>query len=379
MKELGIYIHIPFCVKKCDYCDFKSYAGKITLAPQYIQSLKREIEQKAKELQEKEPIRIKTIYIGGGTPTYLKAEQIVEVVKWLKEKFLISIEQGNLEITIEANPGSITKEKLENYKKVGINRISIGLQSTNNELLERIGRIHRYNRFLQSYELTRQSGFDNINVDLMLGLPGQTLEILEDSINKVIQLEPEHISVYSLILEEGTKMYQAYKENKLKNLPTENEERQMYWLVKQKLEENGYQHYEISNFAKAGYESKHNMDCWNQREYIGFGAAAHSYFNRVRYSNTEEIEEYIENNMVTIHEEQTKEMQMKEYMMLGLRKLEGISIDKFKNKFVENPVYIFRKELDKLVEEDLLEIEGDKIQLTKKGIDLANLVWEEFV
>lgn len=379
MKELGIYVHIPFCVQKCDYCDFKSYAGKIMLAPQYIQALKKEIEEKAKELQQKQQVKVKTIYVGGGTPTYLKAEQIVEVLNCIKEQFNMNIEEDKPEITIEANPGSITKEKLESYKKIGINRISIGLQSTDNELLERIGRIHRYNRFLQAYELTKQSGFDNINIDLMLGLPGQTIEIVEDSINKVLELEPEHISIYSLILEEGTKMYQAYKRNKLKDLPTDAEERQMYWLVKQKLEEMGYQHYEISNFAKEGYQSKHNLDCWNQKEYIGFGVAAHSYLNQVRYSNVEGIEEYIAGNKITIHEEQTKDMQMKEYIILGLRKLEGISIKEFKNKFVENPIYVFKKELDQLVKENLLEIEGDAIKLTKKGIDLANLVWEEFV
>lgn len=380
MKELGIYVHIPFCVKKCSYCDFKSYEGKILMAPEYIKALKEEIKEKAKELQEKEVVKIKTIYIGGGTPSYLKQEQIVEVLEWIKEKFFIKEGQEDIEITIEINPGSsITKEKLEAYKGVGINRISIGLQTTDNDILVNIGRIHRYNSFLQTYELTRKVGFDNINVDLMIGLPGQTLEILEDSLNKVIALNPEHISAYSLILEEGTKMKKIYKTNKSQGLPTEEEEREMYWLVKQKLEEQGYKHYEISNFAKEGYESKHNMDCWKQKEYIGFGSAAHSYLNKVRSSNLDRIEEYIAGNKVTIHEEQTKEIQMKEYMMLGLRTLAGISINEFKNKFVENPIYVFRKELEKLVKEDLLEIEGDCIKLTKKGIDLANLVWEEFV
>lgn len=379
MKELGIYVHIPFCVKKCSYCDFKSYEGKILLVPQYIKALKEEIERKAKELQQKEEVKIKTIYIGGGTPSYIKQEQIVEVVEWIKEKFWIK-EEKNMEITIEVNPGSsITKEKLEAYQKVGINRISIGLQTTDNDLLINIGRIHRYNSFLQTYELTRKVGFDNINIDLMIGLPGQTMEILEDSINKVIKLNPEHISIYSLILEEGTKMQKAYKNNKLQDLPTEEEEREMYWFVKQKLEEKGYQHYEISNFAKKGYESKHNMDCWKQKEYLGFGSAAHSYLNKVRYSNSDEIEEYIENNKITIEEEQTKEMQQKEYMMLGLRTLEGISIKEFKRKFVDNPIYVFREELNKLEEENLIEVEGDFIKLSSKGIDLANLVWEEFV
>ena len=375
MKELGIYVHIPFCVKKCEYCDFASYSDKIRLAPQYIKALKEEIKQQSRKLLD---VKIKTIYIGGGTPSYLKTEHIVEIVEWIKAKFNINSEEEQPEITIEVNPGSIVREKLQEYKDVGINRLSIGLQSTEDRLLLKLGRIHNYSRFLQTYNLARQVGFENINIDLMIGLPEQTVIGVEDAICKVIELNPEHISVYSLIIEEGTKFYQLYENNRL-DLPTEEEERRMYWTVKENLENNGYKHYEISNFAKTGYESKHNMDCWNQKEYIGFGAAAHSYIDNKRYSNSKTIEDYINNNKVTIHEEQTKEMQMKEYMLLGLRKIEGVSIAEFKNKFIENPVYVFRNEFDKLVREELIEIDEDKIKLKNKGIDLANLVWEEFV
>lgn len=374
MKEIGIYIHIPFCVKKCNYCDFKSYEGKILMAPQYIQALKEEIRQRAKKLKE---VKVSTIYIGGGTPSYLKPEQILEVIECIKENFKFVDEV--LEITIEVNPGSIIREKLVVYEKAGINRLSIGLQTTDNDVLMKIGRIHRYASFLETYQLAREIGFSNINVDLMIGLPGQTMEMVEETLEQVLKLNPEHISLYSLILEEGTKLYRAYQKKRLRNLPSEEEERKMYWYAKAELEHQGYKHYEISNFAKPGYKSKHNIDCWKQKEYIGFGSAAHSYLNGVRSSNSEEIEEYIANNKVIIHEKQTRDEQMKEYMMLGLRMLEGVSISEFKNKFVDNPIYIFREELDKLDEEELLEIDGNSIKLTKKGIDLANLVWEEFV
>ncbi len=374
MKEIGIYIHIPFCVKKCNYCDFKSYEGKILMAPQYIQALKEEIRQRAKKLKE---VKVSTIYIGGGTPSYLKPEQILEVIECIKENFKFVDEV--LEITIEVNPGSIIREKLVVYKEAGINRLSIGLQTTDNDVLMKIGRIHRYASFLETYQLAREIGFSNINVDLMIGLPGQTMEMVEETLEQVLKLNPEHISLYSLILEEGTKLYRAYQKKRLRNLPSEEEERKMYWYAKAELEHQGYKHYEISNFAKPGYKSKHNVDCWKQKEYIGFGSAAHSYLNGVRSSNSEEIEEYIANNKVIIHEKQTRDEQMKEYMMLGLRMLEGVSISEFKNKFVDNPIYIFREELDKLDEEELLEIDGNSIKLTKKGIDLANLVWEEFV
>ena len=238
---------------------------------------------------------------------------------------------------------------------------------------------------MKVYEEAREIGFKNINVDLIFGLPNQSIEMLEESVKKVIELKPEHISVYSLILEEGTKIYNMVAEGKIE-LPSEKLERRMYWTVKEMLEEAGYIHYEISNFAKPGYESRHNSDCWEQKEYIGIGTAAHSYLNDTRYSNTEKLEEYIENiknnefdKNVTIHESQSKESKQKEYMLLGLRKLEGVSIKKFKNIFGQNPIYLYHKELDKLVKEELLEIDGDYIKLTNKGLDLANIVWEEFV
>lgn len=379
MKELGIYIHIPFCKKKCDYCDFISHCDKSDLIEEYIEKLKEEIES---NLNNKE-YEITTIYIGGGTPSFIDSKYIVEILNIIKERYNLE----NTEITIEVNPGTVTKEKLLDYKKAGINRLSIGLQETNNELLKQIGRIHTYEEFLETYNLARKIGFKNINVDLMIGLPNQSIQNIKESLNKVITLNPEHISVYSLILEEGTKLYKKYEKNEIQ-LPDEELERNMYWYVKNTLENNGYNHYEISNFSKKGYQSKHNLNCWEQKEYIGFGLNAHSYVDGVRYSNTENLEEYLNDprgsdpfgpSQRIIHEKQTIEDMKKEYMLLGLRKIEGVSIQKFEEKFVENPIFLFRNELNKLVEQDILEVDGDIIKLTNKGLDLANIVWEEFV
>ena len=388
MREIGIYVHIPFCKQKCYYCDFKSYANKEELIEKYIKWLKYEIKEVGEgnkldyENDLDELVTVKTIYIGGGTPSYLDSKYIKEIIEEIRENFKLA---DKVEITIEVNPGTVNKTKLLDYINSGINRISIGLQSKDNELLKRIGRIHKYEDFLQTYNMAREVGFKNINVDLMLALPGQTIAKLEKGLKQVIDLQPEHISLYSLIIEDGTKIEKMLKNNEI-TLPDENIERKMYWETKKVLEEAGYIHYEISNFAKEGYKSEHNWNCWSQKEYMGFGVAAHSYKKNIRISNIDSIEEYIENyeqgnvtDNFVFHEKQTQSSKMKEYMMLGLRKIEGISIQEFKNKFVGNPLYIYRKELQKLVEEELIEIELDKIKLTKKGLDFANIVWEEFI
>ena len=387
-KEIGLYIHIPFCKHKCNYCDFCSYENKEQLIPDYIECLKTEIQevgkanvQDAKEGKDN-PFLVTTIYIGGGTPSFVDSTYIIEIMNTIRENFTIDEKS---EITIEVNPGTITLEKLQDYFNCGINRISIGLQSTYDALLKQIGRIHTYQEFLDTYHLAREIGFKNINVDLMLGLPNQTIQEMQNSVEEVIGLEPEHISLYSLIVEEGTKLEEQLNEKQLV-LPEELEEREMYWNTKKLLEKNGYIHYEISNFAKPGYESKHNMNCWEQKEYIGFGTASHSYTNGVRYSNIEIIEKYIENykkgkpeDNFIFHEKQNLETMQKEFMMLGLRKIQGISVQEFKNRYIANPIYLYHKELEKLVTEELVEIDGDQIKLTNKGLDLANLVWEEFV
>lgn len=381
MKELGIYIHIPFCKQKCYYCDFVSYANKEEKIQEYIKCLQEEIGIESEKYKNEE-YEITTIYIGGGTPSFIDASYIERIINTIKQNYKL---YENPEITIEINPGTINEEKIKKYKDIGINRISIGLQTTKDNLLKQIGRIHTYEEFLNCYKIVKKIGIDNINVDLMLGLPNQTLEDLKESLIEVINLKPNHISLYSLILEENTILEKMVSQNMTK-LPEEDLEREMYWTTKNILEENGYIHYEISNFSKKGYESKHNLNCWGQKEYLGFGVAAHSYIKNKRYCNTNNIEDYIKNiqngkilNNRTICEIQNKIEEQKEYMLLGLRKIQGIDIQEFKNKFIDNPIYIFHKELEKLVKEELVEIDLNQIKLTSKGLDFANLVWEEFV
>lgn len=387
-KEIGLYVHIPFCKHKCNYCDFCSYDNKENLIPTYIKWLKTEIQEvgQTNMLDAKQGrdtlFLVKTIYIGGGTPSFIDSKYIVEIMQTIKQNYTLD---QKVEVTIEVNPGTITLQKLQDYFDCGINRLSIGLQSTYDIILKQIGRIHTYKEFLDTYHLAREVGFKNINVDLMLGLPNQTIQELQNSVEEVIGLNPEHISLYSLIVEEGTKLEKQLEAKELV-LPEEILERQMYWKTKELLEESGYVHYEISNFAKQGYASRHNSDCWAQKEYIGFGAAAHSYTNGVRYSNIEDVEKYIKNyeeekpeDNFILHEKQNQEAKQKEFMMLGLRKMQGVSVQEFKSKFIANPIYLYHKELEKLVTEELVEIDGDKIKLTNKGLDLANLVWEEFV
>ena len=371
MKEIGVYIHIPFCKQKCLYCDFVSFANKQDLQKLYIGALKKEINN-----WKNDEYKVKTMYIGGGTPSYIDSNYISEIVKLV----------GNApSITIELNPGTVTKQKLLDYKNAGINRLSIGLQSTNDTLLKQIGRIHDYNDFLQTYNLASEIGFENINVDLMIGLPNQTISDLKDSLEKICKLNPKHISVYSLIVEENTQMQKLINEGVLKT-PDEALERHMYWYVKDFLELNGYKHYEISNFAKPGFESKHNLDCWDQKEYIGLGVAAYSYIDGKRFGNTSNLEEYIKNcnnnefeKNIIVEEIQNKTQMMNEYMILGLRKIDGVSIQKFENKFNENPIMLYKEQLQKLYKVKLIIIDGDYIKLSNKGLDLANLVWEEFV
>ena len=385
MNNVGIYVHIPFCKQKCKYCDFVSFAGAEEKQSDYIECLKKEIIEKSQEIASEgkgTEIIIDTIYIGGGTPSIISEKYIKEIIDIIKNSFVVS---KDVEITIEVNPGTVDELKLKQYIEAGINRISIGLQSTNNELLKMLGRIHTYEEFEEVYNKARLAGFKNINVDLMIGLPKQTIKDIEDSLMKIIEKQPEHISVYSLIVEENTKMFDLIEDGILQ-LPSEELEREMYWKVKDILEKNGYKHYEISNFSKPGYESRHNSNCWNQHDYLGFGVAAHSYYNGIRYSNIDNLKQYVENikdneavyNLI-FHEKQSKEDMMKEFMLLGLRKIDGVKISDFKDKFVDNPIYIFRKELNKLFNEELIDVSENTIKLTDKGLDLANLVWEEFV
>ena len=382
MKELGLYIHIPFCKQKCYYCDFVSYAKNEKFFERYIGALLEEMNN----FFDNNDVEIKTIYIGGGTPSIIDAKYIEEIMNFFKKRDLL---KKTKEITIEVNPGTVDEEKIKCYKKAGINRLSIGLQSTDDNMLKKIGRIHCYKDFLNTYKFAKEAGFDNINVDIMIGLPEQKISNVKNTLEKIINLEPEppkHISVYSLIIEENTPIEKMINDGTLE-LPDEENERNMYWYVKNFLELNGYNHYEISNFAKDGYQSIHNSDCWKQKEYIGFGVAAHSFINDVRFGNTSNLDEYLrncenkdfENNRIIDEVEKDLFSKEQEFMLVGLRMIDGVSIQEFKNKFGENPIFVFKSELSKLVEDGLLMVDFDKIKLTNRGLDLANLVWEEFV
>ncbi len=383
-NELGIYIHIPFCKKKCDYCDFLSFDNvKDKIGNKDLNSeIKKYIEKVILEIKSFDFSKyvVTTIYIGGGTPSYIDEKYIEEIIGGLKNKIQNESKTTkfeDIEITIEINPGTVANKKLKKYYEIGINRLSIGLQSVNDNLLKQIGRIHTYKEFEEVYNMAINIGFQSINFDLIIGLPNQTMEDVSKTIDIVKKLNPNHVSIYSLIIEEDTKIEKKILSGELKELDEEIE-RNMYWYIKNKLELIGYNHYEISNFAKKGKESKHNVNCWEQKEYIGFGLGAHSYIDKKRFFNIRVNKENIN------YEKEVQEIQnlidmQKEYMILGLRMLKGISISKFKEKFIDNPIYIFKKELEYLVNQELLIIDGDIIKLSNKGLDFANLVWEQFV
>ena len=325
---------------------------------------------------------LKQFTLVGGTPSYVDSKYISNILNLIKQKFIVD---ENTEITIEVNPGTINKQKLEDYKKAGINRLSIGMQSSKDEILQTIGRIHSWKEFVDCYNLAKEANFKNINVDCMIGLPNQTLEDVTQTINEVIALNPNHISVYSLIVEEGTPIEKLINDSKLQ-LPNESTERDMYHTASQMLQDAGYLQYEISNFAKIGVESKHNLDCWHQKEYIGFGAGAHSYTDGCRYSNVADLNEYIkcykENRIedsIIIHEKQDKTAMAKEFILLSLRTIKGCNKKDFYMKFGYDIEKGFEGEFRKLENMGLIEIDNDFIKLSKKGLDLANIVWEEFV
>ncbi|NLZ33848.1 MAG: oxygen-independent coproporphyrinogen III oxidase [Clostridiales bacterium] len=373
MKNMSLYIHIPFCKQKCYYCDFPSYANIDYLKEDYVDALCKEIENK------NITYNIKSIFVGGGTPSYLSSKQL--------EKLLITINKLNLdeniEFTMEANPGTLDEEKLIVMKNCGINRISMGLQAVQNSLLKDIGRIHTFNVFEENFKLARKVGFNNINVDLMFGLPSQTVEDWKDSLEKIASLEPEHISAYSLIVEEGTAFYKLYEKNKL-ILPSEEMERDMYKITKEILNFYGYKQYEISNYAKDGFECYHNKVYWRSKEYIGLGSSSASFIDGKRIKNIENVKKYIEkvNAEEAVTEEiyyNSKEDNIEEFMFMGLRLIEGINMEEFKRRFNINIMDIYKKIIEKNIEKDLLEIKGGYLRLTEKGIELSNYVMSDFI
>ncbi|EDS71701.1 radical SAM family heme chaperone HemW [Anaerofustis stercorihominis] len=376
MNNISIYVHTPFCKHKCYYCDFASFANNEDLINEYYKSLKKEIILRKDEINSRE---ISTVYFGGGTPSYVDSKYIVDIMDILKSEFNIN---KDAEITIEANPESITDEKLENYKIAGFNRISMGLQSANNDTLKKIGRIHTYEKFLSSYELCKSAGFDNINVDLMFSLPNETLNDFIDSLEEVIMISPSHISTYSLILEEGTKLYDNYRKNNI--IIDDTLDRKMYHYCINKLKEYDYEQYEISNFAKKGYESRHNMSCWDFEDYIGFGSNASGFNNNIRKTNKSNIKDYINDlNNDTLPIMEKTQLNIKdligEYIMLGLRKIKGIDIDKINKKFNIDFTDTYKDKIENLKNHNLVTIEDNHFRLTYKGLDFANTVMVEFI
>lgn len=399
-REMSLYIHIPFCVKKCNYCDFLSFSSSDTVKKQYIKALCQEIESFfAVQKQEKdntEEIIIKTIFFGGGTPSILEAKQIEVVMDAVRKTFVIA---ADAEITIEMNPGTIKREKLETYQKIGINRLSIGLQTTDDERLKVLGRVHTYEQFLENYKMARELGFQNISVDLMSALPKESINDYQKDLERVLELEPEHISSYSLIIEEGTPFYD--NNEILERLPSEEEDRAMYDLTEQILLERGYHRYEISNYAKTGKESRHNSVYWTGGEYVGFGLGASSYLRSdhpylqdskeqleqcygVRFKNETNIKQYIQNSYVPILEKEevtflSKQEAMEEFMFLGLRMMQGIKEQQFLEQFHISVQSVYGDVVEKFVGMGLLEQTDGRIYFTKKGIDVSNSILCEFL
>lgn len=383
MKRVGIYIHIPFCARKCNYCDFYSLALGEDEKKNYIEALKREIKEVSTRVSA--DYEVYTIYFGGGTPSIIKADYIKEVLDVIKSNFKLYKDDFYPEITIECNPKTVDMNKLSIYKEAGINRISLGLQSTDNDELKLLGRIHTYEDFLESYEMVRKSGFKNVNIDLMSAIPNQKIKTYEKSLNEIIKLNPEHISSYSLIIEEGTPFFKKYSEDasNFKDLPSEDEDREMYVLTSEKLGKAGYERYEISNYAKKEFYSRHNTSYWDRVPYLGFGVGASSFFEDERYKNMANLKEYIEKaGKEDIREEITKlslNDAMSEFMFLGLRKTAGVSKNEFKKSFTFSVEKIFGKIIEKHVKNKLLLDDGEFLRLTDRGLDISNYVISYFL
>jgi len=373
MQEISLYIHIPFCKQKCLYCDFPSYSGKERFMDGYIDALNKEILQKAKKYI------INSIFIGGGTPSYLNDSSLQNLLATLNKLSL----RENAEFTVECNPGTLNKNNLEIMKKYNVNRISMGLQSTKDSTLKEIGRIHSYEEFKNNYFLARTCGFDNINVDLMFGLPNQTYEIWIESLEEVAKLKPDHISAYSLIVEEGTFFYELYEQDKL-NLPEEENERLMYLSTKECLNKYGYHQYEISNFSKTDKECFHNKVYWKCNEYLGLGVSASSFIEKKRIKNIDSIEEYItkinkgENVIDEIHINDIND-DMEEFVFMGLRMIEGIKINEFKERFNKDIYEVYGEIIEKNIKKELLICSSEKLFLSPKGIEISNYVMSDFI
>lgn len=374
---LGLYIHVPFCAQKCYYCDFNSYKINSNQKKEYLINIEREMKFYKEEFKDK---CFDTVFFGGGTPSILTVDELQELVNNINENFNI---KKDAEITIECNPGTINREKLEAMKKMGINRLSIGLQATQNYHLKSIGRIHTYEEFEKNYYDALDIGFKNINIDLMYALPNQKTQEWKDTLDKIIKLNPSHISAYSLILEEGTKLYDMYQ-NKEFELLDEDTDINMYNYTIDTLKRYGYNQYEISNYSKENLECKHNIIYWKCDNYLGLGPGASGFIGDTRYSNIEDICEYnkcIMQNIRPVSEEieLTKKDKIEEFIFMGLRMNEGINIDVFKERFDTDFYDIYQEVMDKLIKRELVRFDGKNISLTQKGREISNSVFIEFL
>ena len=372
LKPLAVYVHIPFCEQKCRYCDFLSSKASDEIKLQYLLSLMHEINQ-----TDGSKYIVKSIFIGGGTPSCVPAYFITKIMETLEKRFMIAVDA---EISMEMNPGTVCKTSLIEYKKAGINRVSLGLQSTFDDELGKLGRIHDYKIFLNTYGIVRSVGFKNVNIDLMSSLPGQTVDRMQTSLERVTALEPEHISVYSLIVEDGTPFARMAEEGRL-NLPDEDTEIEIDKLTRSFLAEKGYRRYEISNYALEDYECRHNLVYWNRGDYLGFGLGAASLIGSTRFSNTRDLKKYIgargmsEMNIQRL----TDKDAMEEFMFLGLRKVDGISENDFEKHFGKSIMDVYGDILNKQVEEGMMHHEGDRWALTEKGLDVSNVLMAEYL
>ena len=383
MKKLAIYIHIPFCVRKCLYCDFLSAPASDETKEQYVQALCREIREERKSYVN---YKIETIFLGGGTPSLLSGEQLDRILGTVFDAYQVA---DDCEISMEVNPGTVTKEKLKAYKRAGVNRLSIGMQSAVEEELQSLGRIHSSEDAFDTYDLAVKTGFNNINIDLMSAIPGQTKESWKESLKRILDLEPApaHVSAYSLIIEEGTPFFENTP-----TLPDEDTEREMYKITNDILSESGYLRYEISNYAKPGFACRHNCTYWERGSYAGFGIGAASLVEQVRFSNTRNLKDYLEkylkNATVAIKEnrqELSVEEQMEEFMFLGLRMMRGVSAGKFSDLFGKTIEQVYPGIVEKYCRQGLLQKipeqgSGEvRIALTERGIDVSNVIMADFL
>ncbi|SEN03887.1 radical SAM family heme chaperone HemW [Lihuaxuella thermophila] len=378
MPPKAVYIHIPFCTHKCHYCDFTAYVVTGQPVDDYLEALDREMELTVKEVP---PEEIEAVFIGGGTPTILTPDQMRRLLESIRERF--PRWAADLEFTVEANPGTTGPDLLKAMREGGVNRLSFGAQTFRPDLLRRIGRVHGTEEIKKSVYLAREAGFDNLSLDLMFGLPTQTVSDMEETLEQAVLLNPDHFSCYSLKVEEGTLFHYLYERKELP-LPSEDEELEMYQLTRSFLEQHGYRQYEVSNFAKPGRESRHNSTYWRNEEFYGLGAGAHGYMNRTRHANIKGIRQYIDQVQSGIRPVAevypvSRQEEIENFMILGLRMMEGVSRSRFASRYGMTVEHAFGPILARLTEKGLLQQQGDRITLTEKGLIFGNEVFASFL